>query len=121
MVTADCTMNPSIQFSQSTGGIGGGLGAFSPALGLAGAVAGSLKTNEASTTLILIDKRPGVQLAAAERRLGCLWRLNRGFQGSGGVDHGETGCCQTRRQAGSQEAAAQTRCPGDTLMRKAGP
>lgn len=66
LVAADYTMSPSIQFSQNTGGVGGGLGAFSPALGLAGAVAGSLKTNEAATTLILIDNRSGVQLAAAE-------------------------------------------------------
>lgn len=66
MVAADYTMSPSIQFSQNTGGMGGALGAFSPALGLAGAVAGSMKTNEASTTLILIDNRSGVQLAAAE-------------------------------------------------------
>jgi hypothetical protein len=66
MVAADYTMSPSIQFSQNTGGMGGALGGFSPALGLAGAIAGSLKTNEASTTLILIDNRSGVQLAAAE-------------------------------------------------------
>ena len=66
MVAADYTMNPSIQFSQNTGGMGGALGGFSGALGLAGAVAGGLKTNEAATTLILIDNRSGVQLAAAE-------------------------------------------------------
>ena len=66
MVAADYTMSPSIQFSQNTGGVGGGLGGFSPALGVLGAVAGSLKTNEASTTLILIDNRSGIQLAAAE-------------------------------------------------------
>lgn len=66
MVAADYTMSPSIQFSQNTGGVGGGLGGFSPALGVIGAVAGSMKTNEAATTLILVDNRSGVQLAAAE-------------------------------------------------------
>jgi hypothetical protein len=66
MVAADYTMNPSITFSQQTGGIGGGLAGLSRSLGVIGAVAGSLKTNEASTTLIMIDNRSGVQLAAAE-------------------------------------------------------
>jgi hypothetical protein len=66
MVAADYTMNPSIQFSQNTGGIGGALGGLSRSLGALGALAGGIKTNEASTTLIMIDNRSGVQLAAAE-------------------------------------------------------
>lgn len=66
MVAADYTMSPSITFSQNTGGMGGALGGFSRSLGVVGALAGSLKTNEASTTLIMIDNRSGVQLAAAE-------------------------------------------------------
>ncbi len=66
MVAADYTMNPSIQFSQNTGGMGGALGGLSRSLGVLGAIAGGLKTNEASTTLIMIDNRSGVQLAAAE-------------------------------------------------------
>jgi len=66
MVAADYTMNPQITFSQNTGGVGGGLAGFSRSLGMVGALAGSLKTNEASTTLIMIDNRSGVQLAAAE-------------------------------------------------------
>jgi len=66
MVAADYTMNPSITFSQNTGGIGAGLAGFSRHLGVVGAIAGGLKTNEASTTLIMIDNRSGVQLAAAE-------------------------------------------------------
>lgn len=66
MVAADYTMSPSIQFSQNTGGMGGALGGFGGGLGLLGAVAGSMKTNEASTTLVMIDNRSGVQLAAAE-------------------------------------------------------
>ena len=66
MVAADYTMNPQITFSQNTGGVGGGLAGFSRSLGVVGALAGGLKTNEASTTLIMIDNRSGVQLAAAE-------------------------------------------------------
>jgi len=65
LVAADYTMSPSITFSKKgTSGIGGGLGGL---LGsVVGAVAGGLKANEASTTLLLIDNRSGVQLAAAE-------------------------------------------------------
>jgi curli biogenesis system outer membrane secretion channel CsgG len=66
MVAADYTMNPSITFSQNTGGMGGGLASWSRHLGAVGALAGSLKTHEASTTLVMIDNRSGVQLAAAE-------------------------------------------------------
>jgi hypothetical protein len=66
MVAADYTMSPSIQFSQNTGGMGGALGGLSRSLGVIGAIAGGIKTNEASTTLIMIDNRSGVQLAAAE-------------------------------------------------------
>ncbi len=66
MVAADYTMNPSITFSQNTGGMGGGLAGLSRGLGVFGAIAGGMKQNEASTTLIMIDNRSGVQLAAAE-------------------------------------------------------
>lgn len=64
MVSADYTMSPSIQFSQKgTGGIGGGFGGL---LGsVAGAIAGGVKSNEAATTLLLIDNRSSVQIAAA--------------------------------------------------------
>lgn len=67
VVAADYTMSPSITFSQKgTGGLGGALGGFGGALGrAAGAIAGSARTNEAATTLLLIDNRSGVQLAAA--------------------------------------------------------
>jgi hypothetical protein len=66
MVAADFTMNPSITFSQNTGGGGGALAGFTRHLGVFSAVAASFKTNEASTTLVMIDNRSGVQLAAAE-------------------------------------------------------
>ena len=65
MVAADYTMSPSITFSKKgTGGVGGALGGVFGRV--AGGVAGGLKSNEASTTLLLIDNRSGVQLAAAE-------------------------------------------------------
>ena len=67
MVAADYTLSPSITFAQKgTSGGGGGLGGFSSALGVVGAVAGSFRANEASTTLLMIDNRSGVQLAASE-------------------------------------------------------
>jgi hypothetical protein len=66
MVAADYTMSPSIQFSQNTGGLGGALGGLSRSLGVVGAIAGGIRTSEASTTLLMIDNRSGVQLAAAE-------------------------------------------------------
>lgn len=57
MVAADYTMAPSITFDQKgTGGIGA----------VASLVAGSMKSNEASTMLLLTDNRSGIQLAAAE-------------------------------------------------------
>jgi curli biogenesis system outer membrane secretion channel CsgG len=66
LVAADYTMSPSIAFSQKgTSGVGGGLGGFGGFGAVAGLVAGGLKSNEASTTLLMVDNRSGVQLAAA--------------------------------------------------------
>ncbi len=64
MVAADYTMSPSIQFSAKTGG--GAAGLATRALGAFGALAGSVGRNEASTTLLLIDNRSGVQVSASE-------------------------------------------------------
>ena len=64
MVAADYTMSPSIQFSAKTGGAAAGLA--TRAFGGLGALAGGVSTNEASTTLLLIDNRSGVQISAAE-------------------------------------------------------
>ncbi|MGH6649260.1 CsgG/HfaB family protein [Aquabacterium sp.] len=64
LVAADYTMSPSIQFSGKTGGgsaFGGG-----GTLGLIAGLAGSVSRNEASTTLLLIDNRSGVQISASE-------------------------------------------------------
>jgi hypothetical protein len=67
MVAADYTMSPTITFSQKgTSGARGVLGGFGLLGAVAGAVAGGFKANEASTTLLMIDNRSGVQLAAAE-------------------------------------------------------
>jgi curli biogenesis system outer membrane secretion channel CsgG len=65
MVAADFTMSPSITFSQK-GTQGGGLGGFGIWGAAVGAAVGSFKANEASTTLLMIDNRSGVQLAAAD-------------------------------------------------------
>jgi Curli production assembly/transport component CsgG len=64
MVAADYTMSPSIQFSGKTGGAAAGV--LTRAFGGLGALAGGVSTNEASTTLLLIDNRSGVQISAAE-------------------------------------------------------
>jgi len=67
MVAADYAMRPSIQFSaKGTQGLGGGLFGRSVLGAAIGAVAGGLKKNEASTTLLMIDNRSGVQISAAE-------------------------------------------------------
>src|ERR1051325_1296093 len=66
IVAADYSMNPMITFSQKdTKGLGGALGVI-PYAGAFGALAGGLRTSEASTTLTLVDTRSGVQLASAE-------------------------------------------------------
>ena len=64
MVAADYLMRPSIQFSGKTGGSSGGLGGLLP--GAIGTLAGSVGVNEASTTLLMVDMRSGVQISAAE-------------------------------------------------------
>lgn len=65
MVAADYTMSPTINFSEKgTGGMGGLLGGAVG--GVVGGVIGGLKANEASTTLLLIDNRSGVQLSASQ-------------------------------------------------------
>ena len=67
MVAADYIVTPSIQFSQGTGGAGGALAAVGGSYGaILGAIAGSMKSNEASTTMMLTDSRSSVQVAAAQ-------------------------------------------------------
>ena len=85
IVAADYSLNPMITFSQrDTRGLGSALGGI-PYVGAFGALAGSLRTSEASTTLTLVDNRSGVQLAAAEGAASntdfAAWS---GFFGSGG-------------------------------------
>lgn len=68
MVSADYVLTPSIQFSENTGGGGvAGLAGLAGGYGaLIGAVAGSMKTTEAATTMMLTDTRSGVQVAIAQ-------------------------------------------------------
>jgi curli biogenesis system outer membrane secretion channel CsgG len=67
MVAADYTMTPEIMLADKGGtqgrGMLGGLGLAGAAIG---AVAGSMSSNEAGTTLLLVDVRSGVQISAAE-------------------------------------------------------
>jgi hypothetical protein len=82
MVAADFTIIPSITFSEKgTGGLGAMAGAlFGRA---AGAVAGGVKTSDASTMLTLIDNRSSVQLVAAEGSARTTdWGLTGGLFGS---------------------------------------
>jgi curli biogenesis system outer membrane secretion channel CsgG len=65
MVAADYTMSPTITFS-AKGTQGGSLGGFGLIGSVVGAAVGSIKANEAATTLLMVDNRSGVQLAAAE-------------------------------------------------------
>lgn len=66
LVAADYSMSPSINFSQQGGqGLGAGIG-FLPGGGILTALAAGAKSNSASTTLLLVDNRSGVQLAAAQ-------------------------------------------------------
>jgi len=96
MVAADYTMNPSIQFSaKGTSGVRGavgGLGLLGAAVGVA---AGSMKSNEAATTLLLIDNRSSVQISAAE---GNAKNFDFGFLGAawgGGLGAGASGFSNT--------------------------
>jgi curli biogenesis system outer membrane secretion channel CsgG len=65
MQAADFVMTPTVQIgSSTTGGVGGALlGRLGGALG---AIAGSLKFKEASTSLLIADVRSSIQVAAAE-------------------------------------------------------
>ena len=86
MVAADYTMTPSITFSQNGGSglnglLGGRIGAVASLIG------GSVKSNEASTMLLLTDNRSGIQLAAAE---GSARNWDMGFM-AGFFQHGLAG------------------------------
>jgi curli biogenesis system outer membrane secretion channel CsgG len=85
IVAADFSLNPMITFSEKdTRGLGAALGGI-PYVGAFGALAGGLRTSEASTTLTLVDNRSGVQLAAAEGAASNTdFNLWSGFFGSGG-------------------------------------
>ncbi|NEX60218.1 CsgG/HfaB family protein [Noviherbaspirillum galbum] len=65
MVAADYSLSPTVTVNaKGTGGVGALAGGLLGPLGAV--VAGSLKSNEASTMLLMVDNRSGIQLAAAE-------------------------------------------------------
>lgn len=84
MVAADFMITPNVIFQDTNaGGSGAGLGAFLP--GIAGVVAGAIKTTnlQAQTMLTLTDVRTGVQEAVAE---GSAQHKDVGFAfGAGGL------------------------------------
>ncbi len=60
LVAADFSLQPSIQFNEKdTGGLGGLVG------GWTGLLIGGAKSNEAATTLLLVDNRSGVQISSS--------------------------------------------------------
>jgi len=65
LVSADYTMNPSVQFA-AKGTQGMNLGGFGAVGSVLSTVGGAIRANEASTTLLMVDNRSGVQLAAAQ-------------------------------------------------------
>lgn len=71
MVAADFIVTPSVVFSENNaGGVGGAIGGlfgrFGGAGAVIGAVAGGLKFKEAQTSMLLVDARSSLQVAAAE-------------------------------------------------------
>lgn len=69
MVGADFVLTPAVVFSESdAGGVGGAIGGlFGGRTGkIIGGIAGGLKFKEAQTSMLLVDSRSGVQVAAAE-------------------------------------------------------
>ncbi len=67
MVAADYTLSPSIQFSQKkNSGVSGFFNRLTRKAGGLVSGRGSVQSNEASTTLLLIENRSGVQVSAAE-------------------------------------------------------
>ncbi|MEO8754500.1 MAG: hypothetical protein ABI624_17655 [Casimicrobiaceae bacterium] len=71
MVGADFTVTPSVVFSENNAGgmggaVGGLLGRFGNAGAVVGAVAGGLKFKEAQTSMLVVDVRSSIQVAAAQ-------------------------------------------------------
>jgi curli production assembly/transport component CsgG len=93
MVAADYTLSPSIQFSQKkNGGVSGFFNKLTRRAGGLVSGRGSVQSNEASTTLLLIENRSGVQVSAAEGSaknfdfsVAGLSLGGNGFAGIGGV------------------------------------
>jgi curli biogenesis system outer membrane secretion channel CsgG len=102
MVSADYTLSPEVQFSGKTGGAAAGL--FTGKYSAIGALAGNVSRNEASTTLLLIDNRSGVQISAAE---GTAGNFDFGGFGAGFTDGlGATGGAYGKTPQGKVVVAA---------------
>ena len=71
MVAADFIVTPSVVFSENNaGGVGGAFGGLLGGRGGAvlGSIAGGLKFKEAQTSMLLVDSRSSIQVAAARRQ-----------------------------------------------------
>lgn len=67
IVAADYTLSPEVMMSdRGASQARGALSSFGGAIGQLSRLAGAVSTNEASTTLLLIDNRSGVQISASE-------------------------------------------------------
>jgi hypothetical protein len=67
MVAADYTMSPSVNFTQQNeAGVSAVAGLVPVFGGVLAAASGNMKSNEVSTTLLLIDNRSTVQIAASQ-------------------------------------------------------
>jgi len=89
MVASDYAMSPEVIFNDgNTSGAGGSLGAHlgGGLLGTVAAVAGSMRTSEASVMLTLVDNRSGVQVSASEGSA-----RNTDFAGMGAILGGSAG------------------------------
>lgn len=113
MVAADYTMNPSIQFSQNTGGMGGALGGFSGALGVAGAIAGGYSNSPEGKLIIAAFADSYNQLVRVVRSYKAQ-TVKGGLQGVGRIVNGQAGR-QSRYQASPQTRG------NNALMRATGP
>ncbi|TAG49655.1 MAG: peptidoglycan-binding protein [Betaproteobacteria bacterium] len=92
MVAADYSLTPEVLISaRGTSGLGAGLAGMGGRLGVLGAIAGGIQTNESAVMLTLVDNRSGVQVAAAEGSssntdfsLGAILVGSSGVGGAGG-------------------------------------
>lgn len=121
MAVADFMLNPNVVFSESNaGGMGGALGGLigGGAGRLLGGIAGGVKFKQAETSMVLIDARSGMQVAAAT---GSAEKADFSLGGAlfgGGVAGGFGGYSGVKplRQPRDGSGAVQTLLKGDEVL-----